>query len=110
METIELFKIIGKRVTKLPPAQQEDIIETMLGLIDATERMNRSAAFGCGPQQQQQNQQWNGYSEPTGGFNLTKSVSSFALTGTGFGPMSGSVGSGMDVELGALTSSPSNLL
>lgn len=94
METIELFKIIGKRVAKLPPVQQEDIIETMMSLIDATERMNRSAAFGG----------------QAGGFNLTKSVSSFALTGdpAGFGAMSGTIG--MDVELGALTSSPSNLV
>lgn len=95
METIELFKIIGKRVAKLPPAQQEDIIETMMGLIDATERMNRSAAFGG----------------QAGGYNLTKSVSSFALTSDsiGFGPISGT-GGGMDVEFGALTSSPSNLV
>ncbi|KAL1378356.1 hypothetical protein pipiens_015633 [Culex pipiens pipiens] len=90
------LEIIGKRVAKLPSAQQEDIIETMMGLIDATERMNRSAAFG---------------GQLAGGFNLTKSVSSFALTSdsTGFGPMSGT-GGGMDVEFGALTSSPSNLV
>ncbi|XP_038121315.1 uncharacterized protein LOC6038481 [Culex quinquefasciatus] len=89
------LEIIGKRVAKLPPAQQEDIIETMMGLIDATERMNRSAAFGG----------------QAGGFNLTKSVSSFALTSDsiGFGPISGT-GGGMDVEFGALTSSPSNLV
>lgn len=97
METIELFKIIGKRVTKLPPAQQEDIIETMLNLIDATERMNRSAGgFGGDFYRQQQP-----------GFNLTKSASSYALTGgADFDPLNAA---GMD-GMGALTSSPSNLL
>lgn len=98
METVELFKILGKRVTKLPAPQQDEIIETVLGMIDQSEQMNKSSALIPCQQfqglQQQQQHQW----EP--GFNLTKSVSSFVLTNHG----------GTQLTATSLTSSPSDIV
>ena len=91
METVEqLFKILGKRVSKLPVPQQEEIIEAVLGMLDLTEQMNKSSL------QENEQQEW----EP--GFNLTKSVSSFVL--------SSSEGGVKQIKATGLSSSPSDIV
>lgn len=91
METIELFRAIGKRVSKLPAVQQEEIIETVLNMVEATERMNRSASLR----------------KSSSGFDsvaLTKSVSCLPLTTT-------SAEQTCDLDLTApLVSSPSDII
>jgi hypothetical protein len=43
--TAVLFKIISKRVAKLPPVQQEEVIESLCKMVTDLERMNKSSAL-----------------------------------------------------------------
>ena len=45
METVPLFTAMGHRVAKLPPAQQNEIIGSVLRMIDASQQLHDSAAL-----------------------------------------------------------------
>ncbi|XP_035918098.1 uncharacterized protein LOC118516365 isoform X1 [Anopheles stephensi] len=68
METVQLFKAMGHRVAKLPPAQQLEIIDTVRQMIDASQKLNRSAALAHADFQRPAH------------YNLTKSVSQSAAS------------------------------
>uniref|UniRef100_A0A182W4C5 Uncharacterized protein n=1 Tax=Anopheles minimus TaxID=112268 RepID=A0A182W4C5_9DIPT len=68
METVQLFKAMGQRVATLPPAQQLEIIDSVRQMIDASQKLNRSAALTHSE-----------FQRPTH-YNLTKSVSQSAAT------------------------------
>uniref|UniRef100_A0A182K147 Uncharacterized protein n=1 Tax=Anopheles christyi TaxID=43041 RepID=A0A182K147_9DIPT len=76
METIQLFKAMGQRVAKLPPAQQNEIIDSVLQMIDASQKLHDSAALT------QAN-----FQRPAR-YNLSKSVSQSAATLLGGGASS----------------------
>ncbi|XP_053667393.1 uncharacterized protein LOC128717144 [Anopheles marshallii] len=68
METVQLFKAMGQRVATLPPAQQIEIIDTVRQMIDASQKLNRSAALAHAE-----------FQRPTH-YNLAKSVSQSAAS------------------------------
>uniref|UniRef100_A0A182PTF6 Uncharacterized protein n=1 Tax=Anopheles epiroticus TaxID=199890 RepID=A0A182PTF6_9DIPT len=45
METVQLFTAMGQRVAKLPPAQRNEIIDSVLQMIDASQKLHDSAAL-----------------------------------------------------------------
>ncbi|XP_058127326.1 uncharacterized protein LOC131291010 [Anopheles ziemanni] len=86
METVQLFTVMGQRVAKFPQAQQKEIIENVLKMINDTKRMNESARLTQGEFQRPPQ------------YNLTKSVSQYGAPSRGSSTAS------------PLTSSPSYIL
>uniref|UniRef100_A0A182MZS1 Uncharacterized protein n=1 Tax=Anopheles dirus TaxID=7168 RepID=A0A182MZS1_9DIPT len=68
METVRLFKAIGERVAKLPPPQQTEIIDSVLQMLDASQKLNHSAPLTQSDFQRPPR------------YNLAKSVSHSAAT------------------------------
>uniref|UniRef100_A0A182QCV8 Uncharacterized protein n=1 Tax=Anopheles farauti TaxID=69004 RepID=A0A182QCV8_9DIPT len=68
METVRLFKAMGERVATLPAPQQKEIIDSVLHMIDASQKLNHSAPLAQ-----------SSFQRPPQ-YNLTKSVSHSATT------------------------------
>uniref|UniRef100_A0A182FIC9 Putative ionotropic receptor ligand binding domain-containing protein n=1 Tax=Anopheles albimanus TaxID=7167 RepID=A0A182FIC9_ANOAL len=102
METVQqLFRVLGERVAKLPVAQQTEIIDTVRQMIDASQRMNRSA--GVSGAIINTSSSSSSSSRTTGGI-LGKSASSYETSAVAVKQGS------LYVPPGAITSSPSCLL